>query len=46
MTTDTKGHSDYWDSGTASLWNQAQVVMGHGDNVELEEPPNEWERVK
>ncbi|WP_447040322.1 alpha/beta hydrolase [Streptomyces sp. DSM 118878] len=37
MTTDTHGHSDYWDSGTTSLENQAQVVLGRTGNVDLEE---------
>ncbi|WP_329560291.1 alpha/beta hydrolase family protein [Streptomyces uncialis] len=37
MTTDTEGHSDYWKSGTTSLWNQAQVVAGQHGNVKLED---------
>ncbi|GGX62038.1 alpha/beta hydrolase [Streptomyces minutiscleroticus] len=40
MTTDTEGHSDYWKESTESLWNQGQVVAGHGDNAKLEEPTN------
>ncbi|MFI1885463.1 alpha/beta hydrolase [Streptomyces jumonjinensis] len=37
MTTDTSGHSDYWDRKTTSLWNQAQVVAGKHGNVKLED---------
>ncbi len=36
MTTDTHGHSGYWDSGSVSLENQAQVVVGRTGNVDLE----------
>ncbi|MER6024793.1 alpha/beta hydrolase [Streptomyces sp. NPDC001851] len=35
MTTDTHGHSGYWDVGSTSLNNQAMVVVGKGDNVQL-----------
>ncbi|MEU1487724.1 alpha/beta hydrolase [Streptomyces sp. NPDC005752] len=40
MTTDTEGHSGYWDEGSDSLKNQALVVAGRGDEVELKPPPN------
>ncbi|MBW1602538.1 hypothetical protein JJV70_10545 [Streptomyces sp. JJ66] len=36
MTTDTTGHSDYWEKGTQSLRNQAAVVAGDYTEVELE----------
>ena len=43
MTTDTEGHSGYWDENShgpsQSLLNQALVVVGKGDNVELKPPP-------
>ncbi|MFF9521517.1 alpha/beta hydrolase [Streptomyces achromogenes] len=42
MTTDTKGHSGYWDEGTDSLLNQALVVAGHGDDADLKEPTPTW----
>ncbi|CAL9536984.1 hypothetical protein SUDANB106_04175 [Streptomyces sp. enrichment culture] len=37
MSTDTTGHSDYWGPGTESLKNQAAVVAGQYDRVEIEE---------
>ncbi|MFF0745559.1 alpha/beta hydrolase [Streptomyces sp. NPDC004111] len=40
MTTDTEGHSGYWDEGSTSLQNQALVVAGRGDEVELKPPPD------
>ncbi|MCX4583828.1 alpha/beta hydrolase [Streptomyces sp. NBC_01481] len=40
MTTDTEGHSGYWDEGSTSLKNQALVVVGKGDEVDLKPPPN------
>ncbi|MFF9691368.1 alpha/beta hydrolase [Streptomyces sp. NPDC014623] len=40
MTTDTEGHSDYWDEGSTSLENQALVVAGKGEDVALKPPPN------
>ncbi|MFF9346955.1 alpha/beta hydrolase [Streptomyces sp. NPDC014734] len=39
MTTDTEGHSGYWDEGSDSLLNQALVVVGRGDDVALKPPP-------
>lgn len=33
MSTDTKGHSDYWNYGSQSLKNQASVVMGQYGEV-------------
>ena len=36
MTTDTEGHSGYWDEKSQSLKNQALVVVGKGDDVALE----------
>ncbi|WP_282794241.1 alpha/beta hydrolase [Streptomyces sp. CC224B] len=36
MTTDTHGHSGYWDEDSRSLLNQALVVAGQEDNVRLE----------
>ncbi|MFJ9925900.1 alpha/beta hydrolase [Streptomyces misionensis] len=42
MTTDTKGHSGYWDEGSDSLLNQALVVAGHGEDVQLKEPTPTW----
>ncbi|MFJ9796096.1 alpha/beta hydrolase [Streptomyces sp. NPDC101145] len=36
MTTDTKGHSGYWDEDTESLRNQAKVVAGRYGSVRLE----------
>jgi hypothetical protein len=35
-TTDTHGHSDYWQQGSESLLNQARVVVGQYDQVGLE----------
>ncbi|WP_230194501.1 alpha/beta hydrolase family protein [Streptomyces sp. NBC_00080] len=52
MTTDTEGHSGYWDrdadSGTnsQSLENQALVVVGKGDDAPLKPPPDPWAHVK
>ncbi|MCE3034086.1 alpha/beta hydrolase [Streptomyces sp. CMSTAAHL-2] len=50
MTTDTEGHSGYWDETShgpsQSLKNQALVVVGKGDDVALKPPPNEWAHVK
>ncbi|NUL07987.1 hypothetical protein HRW07_33245, partial [Streptomyces lunaelactis] len=40
MTTDTEGHSGYWDEGSTSLENQALVVVGKGEDVALKPPPN------
>ncbi|KPC81333.1 MULTISPECIES: alpha/beta hydrolase [Streptomyces] len=40
MTTDTEGHSGYWDEGSDSLKNQALVVAGKGEDVALKPPPN------
>ncbi|GHH07355.1 alpha/beta hydrolase [Streptomyces rubradiris] len=46
MTTGTAGHSGYWNEGSDSLKNQALVVVGKGDNVKLEPPPDYWAHVK
>ncbi|MCQ9183929.1 alpha/beta hydrolase family protein [Streptomyces sp. IBSBF 2953] len=50
MTTDTEGHSGYWDTGSegdsTSLQNQALVVVGKGDSVPLKPPPDPWAHVK
>ncbi|MFD8421336.1 alpha/beta hydrolase [Streptomyces sp. NPDC059466] len=46
MTTDTEGHSGYWDAGSDSLRNQARVVVGKGGNVMLKPPPDPWAHVK
>lgn len=46
MTTDTHGHSGYWDEGSQSLQNQVLVVVGKGDDVELKPPPNPLMRAK
>lgn len=35
MTTDTEGHSGYWDEGSQSLRNQGLVVAGKYDDVKL-----------
>ncbi|MCF6521768.1 alpha/beta hydrolase [Streptomyces sp. JJ36] len=35
MAVDTSGHSDYWNADSTSLWNQAAVVTGNYDEVEL-----------
>ncbi|MGW1763467.1 alpha/beta hydrolase [Streptomyces sp. NPDC002073] len=36
MRTDTEGHSGYWDTGSTSLRNQAAVVTGRYDEVDVE----------
>ncbi|MGV9556488.1 alpha/beta hydrolase [Streptomyces sp. NPDC003522] len=46
MTTDTEGHSGYWDTGSDSLRNQALVMVGKGDDVQLKPPPDPWAHVK
>ena len=46
LTTDTEGHSGYWDENSQSLMNQALVVVGKGDEVELKPPPDPWAHVK
>ncbi|MFH9089067.1 alpha/beta hydrolase [Streptomyces sp. NPDC017673] len=46
MTTDTQGHSGYWNPGSDSLKNQAYVVTGHGGDVQLKPPPDYWAHVK
>ncbi|MFF5535024.1 alpha/beta hydrolase [Streptomyces cinerochromogenes] len=52
MATNTHGHGGYWDPGSKSLLNQALVVVGKGDNVELKPsygpfgPPGSWDHVK
>ncbi|MEV5876060.1 alpha/beta hydrolase [Streptomyces sp. NPDC052101] len=50
MTTDTEGHSGYWDETSngpsQSLKNQALVVVGKGDDVPLKPPPDKWAYVK
>ena len=50
LATDTKGHSGYWDETgngpSQSLLNQALIVIGRGDQAELEPPPNKWAHVK
>ncbi|MFE9838223.1 alpha/beta hydrolase [Streptomyces sp. NPDC005551] len=50
MTTDTDGHSGYWDTGengdSTSLLNQALVVVGKGDDVPLKPAPDPWAHVK
>ncbi|MEU2563462.1 alpha/beta hydrolase [Streptomyces longispororuber] len=48
MATDTDGHSGYWDDGSTSLLNQARVVAGRSDEVELvpEQLPEELTRAK
>ncbi|MFF5506460.1 alpha/beta hydrolase [Streptomyces roseolus] len=40
MATDGSGHSDYWNERSKSLENQALVVAGRPDDVELKPPPN------
>jgi pimeloyl-ACP methyl ester carboxylesterase len=35
ITTDTHGHSDYWQPDTESLNNQAKIITGHGDQAQL-----------
>ncbi|MET9773002.1 alpha/beta hydrolase [Streptomyces sp. NPDC006367] len=42
MTTDTEGHSGYWDEGSQSLRNQALVVAGHGEDAKLKKPTPTW----
>jgi hypothetical protein len=46
MTTDTEGHSGYWNPGKQSLLNQALVVVGKGDSVALNPQPDPWAHVK
>nr|WSZ97051.1 alpha/beta hydrolase family protein [Streptomyces sp. NBC_00857] len=46
MTTDTEGHSGYWNEDSKSLLNQALVVVGKGDEVEMKPPPDPWAHVK
>ena len=46
LTTDTEGHSGYWNENSQSLMNQALVVVGKGDEVELKPPPDPWAHVK
>ncbi|GGW17389.1 hypothetical protein GCM10018980_08090 [Streptomyces capoamus] len=46
MTTDTEGHSGYWNVNSDSLKNQALVVVGHGDDARLKPPPDFWAHVK
>ncbi|MFK4150311.1 alpha/beta hydrolase [Streptomyces sp. NPDC004065] len=52
MATNTHGHSGYWDPSSKSLLNQALVVAGKGDDVELKPsygtfgPPGSWDHVK
>jgi hypothetical protein len=52
MGTNTHGHSGYWEPGSKSLLNQALVVVGKGDDVELKPdpgpfgPPGSWDHVK
>ncbi|MFI5677772.1 alpha/beta hydrolase [Streptomyces cellulosae] len=46
MTTDTEGHSGYWNERSQSLTNQALVVVGKGDEVVLKPPPDPWAHVK
>ncbi|SES08181.1 Alpha/beta hydrolase [Streptomyces sp. yr375] len=46
MTTDTEGHSGYWDVGSDSLRNQARVTVGKFDDVQLKPPPDPWAHVK
>ncbi|MGW6541174.1 alpha/beta hydrolase [Streptomyces sp. NPDC055051] len=40
MQTDGSGHSEYWNEGSESLKNQALVVAGKPDDVQLKAPPN------
>ncbi|MFJ6807843.1 alpha/beta hydrolase [Streptomyces anulatus] len=44
MVTDTEGHSDYWKEGTESLRNQALVVAGRGEEIELKPVPPAYTR--
>jgi hypothetical protein len=46
LTTDTEGHSGYWEGGSTSLHNQALVVVGKGDDAALKPPPDPWAHVK
>lgn len=52
MTTKSHGHGGYWDPHSTSLLNQALVVVGKGDDVELKPsygpfgPPGSWDHVK
>jgi hypothetical protein len=52
MATNTHGHGGYWDPSSKSLLNQALVVVGKGDDVELKPsygtfgPPGSWDHVK
>ncbi|MGW5493222.1 alpha/beta hydrolase [Streptomyces olivaceoviridis] len=52
MATRSHGHGGYWDPGSKSLLNQALVVVGKGDDVELNPsygtfgPPGSWDHVK
>ncbi|CAM5511249.1 hypothetical protein GCM10010261_52940 [Streptomyces pilosus] len=46
MTVDSEGHSDYWKQDKQILENQALVVVGKGDDVPLNPPPNPWAHVK
>ncbi|MGH3311324.1 MAG: alpha/beta hydrolase [Streptomyces sp.] len=45
MTTDTQGHSGYWEPGSESLRNQAAVVTGNYDDVQTKDDrENSWPR--
>ncbi|MFH9265195.1 alpha/beta hydrolase [Streptomyces sp. NPDC017546] len=44
MVTDTEGHSDYWKEGSESLRNQALVVAGRGEELELKPVPPAYTR--
>ncbi|WP_405843179.1 alpha/beta hydrolase [Streptomyces sp. NBC_01518] len=46
MTTDTEGHSGYWDENSKSLRNQALVVVGKSDDVALKPPPDPWSHMR
>ncbi|WP_437049210.1 alpha/beta hydrolase [Streptomyces sp. enrichment culture] len=46
MTVDSEGHSDYWKQDKQILEHQALVVVGKGDDVPLNPPPNPWAHVK
>ncbi|MGW3458192.1 alpha/beta hydrolase [Streptomyces olivaceoviridis] len=52
MATRSHGHGGYWDPRSKSLLNQALVVVGKGDDVELNPsygtfgPPGSWDHVK
>jgi hypothetical protein len=43
---DRMGHSGYWDEHSQSLRNQALVVVGKGNAVALQPPPDPWAHVK